>query len=92
VSPGPAEAGSMPAPGTHSRWREGTASDSLGEVFGQALSHTHRPFFGLVDFLTSPGGSLLWDVFLLALGIYVTVVILQGNFDRQEEKRWRPAR
>jgi hypothetical protein len=42
--------------------------------------------------LTSPGGSLLWDVFLLALGIYVTVWVLQRYFDRQEENRWLPAR
>jgi hypothetical protein len=46
----------------------------------------------MLNFLTSPGGSLLWDLFLLALGIYVTVVILQRYFERQEEKRWRPAR
>jgi hypothetical protein len=61
-------------------------------VFLQARFHTHHPLVELVDFLTSPGGSLLWDNFLLALGIYVTVVILQRYFDRQEEKRWRPAR
>ena len=42
--------------------------------------------------MTSPGGSLLWDVFLLALGIYVTVWVLQQYFDRQEENRWLPAR
>ena len=35
---------------------------------------------------------MLWDVFLLALGIYVTVWVLRRYFDRQEEKRWRPAR
>jgi hypothetical protein len=46
----------------------------------------------MFHFLTSPGGNLLWDVFLLALGIFVTVVILQRYFDRQEEIRWRPAR
>ena len=45
-----------------------------------------------MDLLTSPGGSLLWDVFLLALGIYVTVWVLQRYFDRQEENRWLPAR
>jgi hypothetical protein len=75
-----------------SPWREGAAGGSLGVVFGQGLPHTHSPFLELVDLLTSPGGGLLWDVFLLALGIYVTVVILQRYFDRQEEKRWRPAR
>jgi hypothetical protein len=46
----------------------------------------------MLDFLTSPGGGLLWDLFLLALGIFFTVVILQRYFERQEEKRWRPAR
>jgi hypothetical protein len=46
----------------------------------------------MLDFLTSPGGGLLWDLFLLALGIFITVVILQRYFERQEEKRWRPAR
>ena len=61
-------------------------------MFGQALPHTHRPFAELVGLLTSPVGSLLWDVFLLALGIYVTVWVLQRYFDGQEEKRWRPAR
>jgi hypothetical protein len=68
------------------------AGVSLGEVFGQALPHTHRPFVEMLDFLTSPGGGLLWDLFLLALGIFFTVVILQRYFERQEEKRWRPAR
>jgi hypothetical protein len=61
-------------------------------VFGQARFHTHHPLAELVDFFASPGGNLLWDIFLLALGIYVTVWILQRYFDRQEEKRWRPAR
>ena len=46
----------------------------------------------MFHFLTSPGGNLLWDVFLLALGIFVTVFILQRYFDRQEEIRWRPAK
>jgi hypothetical protein len=46
----------------------------------------------MFDFVASPGGGMLWDVFLLALGIYVTVWVLQRYFDRQEERRWRPAK
>jgi hypothetical protein len=61
-------------------------------VFGQGLPHTHSPIKVLVDLLTSPGGGLLWDVFLLALGIYVTVVILRRDFEDRERRRWRPAR
>ena len=61
-------------------------------MFGQALPHTHRPFVELFDFLTSPAGGLLWDVFLAALGIYITVVILQRYFQDRENRRWRPAR
>ena len=61
-------------------------------MFGQALPHTHDPLEEMFDFVAPPGGGMLWDVFLLTLGIYVTVWILQRYFDRQEEKRWRPAR
>lgn len=35
----------------------------------------------MIDFLTSPGGGLLWDIFLLALGIFITVVTLQRILD-----------
>lgn len=45
-----------------------------------------------VRWLTSPGGSLLWDFALQAAGIVFTVVILQRYFERQEERRWLPAR
>lgn len=45
-----------------------------------------------VRWLASPGGSLLWDVLLQALGIFFTVVILQRYFEHQERKRWHPAR
>jgi hypothetical protein len=73
-------------------WHESTTDVSLREGSGQALAHTHRPFAEMIDFLTSPGGGLLWDIFLLALGICITVFILQRYLERQEEKRWRPAR
>jgi len=45
-----------------------------------------------VRWLASPGGNLLWDLLLQALGILFTVVILQRYFERQEERRWLPAR
>jgi hypothetical protein len=54
---------------------------------------THNPnIVELLRYFASPGGNLLWDVLLQALGIFFTVVIPQRYFDRQEEKRWRPAR
>src|SRR5829696_7019759 len=46
----------------------------------------------LFHFFASPGGNLLWDVFLQALGIFVTVVILQRYFEHREEMRWLPTR
>jgi hypothetical protein len=46
----------------------------------------------LFHFFASPGGNLLWDLLLQALGIFVTVVILQRYFEHREEMRWRPAR
>jgi len=46
----------------------------------------------LIRYFLSPGGNLVWDVLLQALGIFFTVGILQRYFERQEEKRWRPAR
>jgi hypothetical protein len=45
-----------------------------------------------VRWLTSPGGSLLWDFALQAAGILFTVVILQRYFEHREAMRWRPAR
>lgn len=42
--------------------------------------------------MTSPGGGLLWDVLLLALGIFVTVFVLQRYFEDREKRRWGPAR
>jgi hypothetical protein len=45
-----------------------------------------------IRWLASPGGDLLWDVFLQALGIFVTVVILQRYFEHREEMRWLPTR
>ena len=45
-----------------------------------------------VRWLASPGGSLLWDLFLEALGILITVVILQRYLEYREERRWLPAR
>jgi hypothetical protein len=47
---------------------------------------------GLINWLASPGGNLLWDVILLALGIFLTVGILQRYFEHREEMRWHPAR
>lgn len=35
---------------------------------------------------------MLWDVFLQAVGIFFTVVILGRYFEHREEMRWRPAR
>jgi hypothetical protein len=46
----------------------------------------------VVPLLSSPGGNLLWDLFLQALGIFFTVVILQRYFEHQEEMRWLPTR
>jgi hypothetical protein len=46
----------------------------------------------LYHFITAPGGGLLWDVFLQALGIVFTVVILRRYFENREKRRWRPAR
>jgi hypothetical protein len=46
----------------------------------------------LLHFFASPGGNLLWDVLLQALGIFFTVVILQRYFAHREEMRWHPAR
>jgi hypothetical protein len=48
--------------------------------------------WGIINWLASPGGNLLWDLFLLALGIFLTVVILQRYFEHREEMRWLPAR
>jgi hypothetical protein len=45
-----------------------------------------------VRWLASPSGNLVWDLLLQALGILFTVVILQRIFERQEERRWLPAR
>jgi hypothetical protein len=45
-----------------------------------------------VRWLSSPGGNLLWDLSLQALGILFTVVILQRYFEHREEMRWLPAR
>ncbi len=46
----------------------------------------------LVRWLASPGGNLLWDLFLQGLGIFITVVVLQRYLERREERRWLPAR
>ena len=35
---------------------------------------------------------MLWDIFLQAVGIFFTVVILGRYFEHREEMRWRPAR
>jgi hypothetical protein len=46
----------------------------------------------LEDLLTSPARDLPWDIFLQALGIFFTVVILRRYFEDRERRRWRPAR
>ena len=62
-------------------------------MFEHAAPYTYHPnYVDLFYFLASPGGSLLWDVFLQALGIFFTVVILQRYFEHREEMRWHPAR
>ena len=42
----------------------------------------------LTIWLSSPGGSLLWDLFLLALGILITVTVIRRYFEQREERRW----
>jgi len=44
----------------------------------------------LIDWLASPGGNLLWDVLLQALGIFITVFVIQRWIEKREEKRWLP--
>jgi hypothetical protein len=69
------------------------AGVSLGAMYSQAPPYTYHPnVLDLLHFLTSLGGNLLWDVFLQALGIFFTVVILRRYFERREGMRWRPAR
>jgi hypothetical protein len=69
------------------------AGVSLGAMYSQAPPYTYHPnILDLLHFLTSLGGNLLWDVFLQALGIFFTVVILRRYFERREGMRWRPAR
>ncbi len=66
-------------------------------MFRHVPAYTYHPnfsdlFSSLVRWLSSPGGNLVWDLFLFVLGIFFTVVILQRYFEQREEMRWRPAR
>jgi hypothetical protein len=46
----------------------------------------------VVIWLESPDGNMVWDILLQAIGIIITVTVLRRYFERQEEKRWLPAR
>jgi hypothetical protein len=46
----------------------------------------------VVPWLESPGGNLVWDVLLQAIGIIITVTVIRRYFERREELRWLPAR
>jgi hypothetical protein len=64
-------------------------------VFDHASQHTYSPdgfdlLRALIAWLSSPGGNLLWDLFVAGRGIIVTVT--QRYVDRLEERRWAPAR
>jgi len=44
----------------------------------------------LINWLTSPGGNLIWDVVVQAAGIFLTVFIIERWLEKREEKRWLP--
>ena len=66
-------------------------------MFDHAPPHTYSPdvfdLLGhLVAWLASPGGNLLWDLFVAALSILITITVIQRYFERLEKRRWAPAR
>jgi hypothetical protein len=66
-------------------------------VFDHAPPHTYSPDIAdllrnAVTWASSPGGNLLWDLFVAALSILITVTVIQRYIDRLEERRWAPAR
>src|SRR5215213_6628126 len=53
--------------------------------------HSYHPdYMDLINWLTSPGGNLIWDVVVQAAGIFLTVFIIERWLEKREEKRWLP--